>query len=96
MTNNEEQPQEQEVRKTFIQVFVEEVSASPLTITVLAILSALILGGLLVALLKSREFSAKVKQLKTLKKTSRMLIKRCLKVILWSHFPIPGIVSLWR
>ena len=66
MTNNEEQPQEQpqeepqeqEVRKTFIQVFVEEVSASPLTITFLAIVSALILGGLLVALTSEDVYAA--------------------------------------
>ena len=66
MTNNEEQPQEQteeqpqeqEVRKTFIQVFVEEVSASPLTITFLAIVSALILGGLLVALTSEHVYAA--------------------------------------
>ena len=66
MSNSEEQPQEQPqeepqeqgVRKTFIQVFVEEVSASPLTITILAIVSALILGGLLVALTSEDVYAA--------------------------------------
>ena len=56
MTNNEEQPQE--VRKTFIQIFVEEVSASPLTITILAIFSALIVGGLIVALTSEDVYAA--------------------------------------
>ena len=56
MSNNEEQPQE--VRKTFIQVFVEEVSASPLTITILAIVSALILGGLLIAFTSEDVYAA--------------------------------------
>jgi len=56
MTNNEEQPQK--VRKTFIQIFVEEVSTSPLTVTVLAIVSALILGGLLVALTSEDVYAA--------------------------------------
>jgi simple sugar transport system permease protein len=68
MTDHEEQPQEQpeeqtqeqpeEVRRSFVSVFVEEVSASPLTITILAIVSALILGGLLVALTSEDVYAA--------------------------------------
>ena len=56
MSDNEAKPQE--VKKTTMQIFVEEISASPLTITLLAVVTGLIVGGLLVALTSENVYAA--------------------------------------
>lgn len=56
MSDNEAKPQE--VKKTTLQIFVEEISASPWTITLLAVITGLIVGGLLVAVTSENVYAA--------------------------------------
>jgi simple sugar transport system permease protein len=56
MSDNEDKPQE--VKKTTMQIFVEEITKSSLTITLLAVITGLIVGGLLVALTSENVYAA--------------------------------------
>lgn len=56
MSDDADKPQE--VKKTAMQVFVEEITTSSLTITILAVITGLIMGGLLVALTSENVYAA--------------------------------------
>ena len=56
MSDNEAKPQE--VKKTTMQIFVEEITTSSLTITLLAVVTGLIVGGLLVAITSENVYTA--------------------------------------